>query len=167
MGTLWPCSTVTRNVPDVGRKGWETIPVLRSLNARFVRHSHLLKYNNWPPQPTSPGKNVESRRRRQNVPVVLPPLSWTLKTLGRMGGTDVGRMDGCWDGYTQMSRLQLNRPLPRRRGVLRALLNPARGNTAVNLLLMTTRIWIISGVRGFHDLKLCFLLSCLLCRWNL
>ena len=73
-GTLWPCPTVTRNVPDVGRRGWEMFPVLRSLNARFVRHSHLLKYNNWPPRPTSPGKNVESRRRRQKLPVVLPPL---------------------------------------------------------------------------------------------
>ena len=61
---------------------------------------------------------MEIRRRRQKLPVVLPPLSWTLQTLL------------CWDGYTQINCLQLNRPLPRRRGVLKALLNLARGNSS-------------------------------------
>ena len=123
----------------------------RNLIARSVRASPLLKFNNWPPRPTNPGKNVESRRRRQKLPVVLPPFSWTLQTLL------------CWDGYTQTSHLLLNLP-QRRRGVLIALLNPARGSTAVNPLLRTSKVWMTSGVRGFHDLKLCFLVSRLLCR---
>ena len=38
---------------------------------------------------------------------------------------------------------------------------------SLNLNLMTSRVWMRSGVRGFYDLKLCFLVSRLLCRWNL
>ena len=78
MGMLWPCSTTTRNVLDVGRKGWETIPVSRSWIARYARYLRLLKFNNWPPRPTSPEKNVESRKNLK-FPVMRPPLSWTLQ----------------------------------------------------------------------------------------
>ena len=47
------------------------IPLSKNMNARFVRASLLLKFNNWPPRPTSPRKNVENRRRWQKLPVVL------------------------------------------------------------------------------------------------
>ena len=121
---LWRCSTTTRSVPDVGRRGWEMIPVSENLNARFAKVSCLPKFNNWPPLPTrpgavftkglsqvlgltfvqkysqlkpeawlrpfvnmAPGKNVESRRNlQQKLPVMLPPLSWTLQRWL------------CWDG---------------------------------------------------------------------
>ena len=81
---LWPCSTVTSNVPDVGRRGWETIPVLRSLNARFVRGLHL-KYNSWPPRP-----NVERGEQKKSTtetssdatPTLVDPSEVTL--LGRV-----------------------------------------------------------------------------------
>ena len=53
---------------------------------------------------------------------------------------------------------------PKKKRVLIALLNPARGNTAVNPLVRTSKVWMTSGVRGFHDLMLCFLVSRLLCR---
>ena len=66
------CSTTTRNVPDVVRRGWETIPVLRNLIARYITRLRLLKYNNWPPRPTGAGKIVESRRNLK-VPVTRPP----------------------------------------------------------------------------------------------
>ena len=73
--------------------------------------------------------------------------------------SDITLLDGC----TQTSHLLLNLP-PRRRGVLIALLNPASGSTAVNPLLRISKVWMTSGVRSFHDLKLCFLISRLLCR---
>ena len=46
--------------------------MLRSLIARYVRRLRLLKFNNWPPRPTGPGKNVESRRNLK-FPVTQPP----------------------------------------------------------------------------------------------
>ena len=68
-------------------KGVREIPVSRKLIAKFVRRSHFVKYNNWPPLPTRQEKNVESRRNLQlNCPVMLPQLSWTLQR------------SLCWDG---------------------------------------------------------------------
>ena len=123
-GTLWLCSTTTRNVPDVVRRGWESIPVLRNLIARYVRRLRLLKYNNWPPRPTGPGKNVESRRNLK-FPVTRPPLCWILQR------------SLCWDGLALTSRL-LSNIHTRRRNVLMDLLNPE--DTAVNLLLMISNL---------------------------
>ena len=46
--------------------------MLRNLIVRYVRRLRLLKFNNWPPQLTIPGKNVESRRNL-NCQVMRPP----------------------------------------------------------------------------------------------
>ena len=85
-GTLWPCSTLTRNVLDVGRKGWEMIPVSRSLIARYVRRLRLLKFNNWPP-PTYKSRKESGEQKKSEVssdatPTLMDPSDVTL--LGRV-----------------------------------------------------------------------------------
>ena len=44
-------------------KGVGDDPCVKKLECQICKASPLLKFNNWPPRPTNPGKNVESRRR--------------------------------------------------------------------------------------------------------
>ena len=46
--------------------------MLRNWIARYVRRLRLPKFNNWPPQPINPEKNVDSRRNLK-FPVTQPP----------------------------------------------------------------------------------------------